>query len=250
MKRALVVAACTAACTAEAPAPAIVADYTLEAVQAVAGAHHVVGVDTDGANGLWLAYQMQSAVYTFDDLRIVHLDAAGTTLSELRLTEPEPGVSGIAVAGDAIWISYGVGLEDERRLRKLDLSTGAELASFPIEAGIQDIAVRDNVVLMSSTWRELVAIDATTGIEQWRAPLTDLAASEARGIAVTPAGTWVVSSTESRAVLVDDSGATIETAAFPFGVDSWSAEDGMHLALDGTTLVLHRRNQITWYAVP
>lgn len=191
---------------------------------------------------------MQSAVYTFDDLRIVHLDPSGTTLSELRYTEPEPGVSGIAVSGNAIWISYGVGLEEERQLRKLDLSSGAELASFPIEAGIQDIAVRDNLVLMSSTWRELAALDATTGIEQWRAPVTELAASYAGGIAATAAGTWVVSLTESRAVLVDDSGATIETAAFPFGAESWSADDGMHLALDGTTLVLHRRNQITWYA--
>lgn len=57
MKRALLIAACSAACTAEEPATEIMAEYNLEAVAAVTGAHHVVGVDTDGAGGLWLVYQ-------------------------------------------------------------------------------------------------------------------------------------------------------------------------------------------------
>jgi hypothetical protein len=101
---------------------------------------------------------------------------------------------------------------------------------------------------MSSIWRELVALDATTGLQQWRASIGDLPNSECRGLAATDAGTWVVSLTESRALLVDDSGTTLESAAFPFGTEDGTVEDGLHLAVDGEQLVLHRRNQITWYA--
>jgi outer membrane protein assembly factor BamB len=247
MKRALVIAA-LAACSADEPAPALTADYTLEAVSAIAAAHHVVGVDTDHAGGLWLAYQLQSAGYTFDDLRIVHLDPDGAVLREFDYPGADSMVSGLAFSGDAIWLSYGREVEDKNRLRKLDPQTGAELATLPSEPGIQDITVRGNLVLLSTTWRELVAIDATTGTQQWRTGIADLADSECRGIAASDAGTWVVSLIDSRALLIDDTGVTIESASFPYGTDDWSVEDGLHLALDGTTLVLHRRNQITWYA--
>jgi hypothetical protein len=57
-----------------------------------------------------------------------------------------------------------------------------------------------------------------------------------------------VSLGEARAVLVDESGATLEIAAFPFDPNEGTVEDGFHLALDGSMLVLHRHNQITWYA--
>lgn len=250
MKRALaalvvVLAACGTDDGTETP---IVADYNLEAVTAFAGAHHVVGIDTDRAGGMWIAYQMQSAVYTFDDLRLVHLDATGATLAELRYTNVDSIVSGIAFTHTGLWLCHCDGDVDYRRLRKIDPVTGSDLATLPVEDGIQDITVRGDLLLLSSTWRELVAVDATSGAEQWRAPIPELADSESRGIAATPAGTWIVSLVESRAVLVDDSGQTIETAAFPYGADNWSADDGLHLAVDGDALVLHRRNQITWYA--
>jgi len=228
--------------------PPIVADYSLEAVTAFAGAHHVVGIDSDRAGGMWIAYQMQSAVYTFDDLRLVHLDATGATLAELRYTNVDSIVRGIAVADDGLWLCHCDGDTDYRRLRKIDRSTGADLATLPVEDGIQDITARGHLLLLSSTWRELVAVDATTGSEKWRSAIPELADSESRGVAATPAGTWIVSLVESRAVLVDDSGATIETAAFPYGADNWSADDGLHLTVDGDALVLNRRNQITWYA--
>jgi hypothetical protein len=248
MKRALLLAALVA-CSADEPVAEVTsADYKLEAVTAFAGAHHVVGVDTDRAGGVWIAYQLQSAVYTFDDLRVLHLDAAGATLAELHYTDADAIVSGLAFTGDALWLCHCDGELSRRRLRKIDPATGVDLATLPVEAGIQDIAVRDDLILLSSTWRELVAIDATSGAEQWRAPVAALAHSESRGLAASTAGTWVVSLLEARAVLVDDSGVTIESAAFPFAAEEWSADDGLQLALDGEMLVLHRRNQITWYA--
>lgn len=247
MKALAILLALVTACSDESET-AVAADYTLQPVTAFAGAHHVVGIDTDHAGGVWLAYQMQSAVYTFDDLRVVHLDKDGETLAELSYTGDDAIVTGIARGDDGLWLCHCDGNLDKRRLRKIDMTTGADLATLPVENGIQDITVRGNLILLSSTWRELVAVDATTGNEQWRAAIPALADSESRGIAATPTGTWIVSLVESRAVLVDDTGATLETAAFPYGAGNWSIDDGLQLAVDGDALVLHRRNQITWYA--
>jgi hypothetical protein len=251
MMRTLLLVSMLAACgTDDATTSAIEADYTLVPVAAVAGAHHVVGVDTDHAGGLWLAYQLPREGYGFDDLRIVHLDPAGATLAEFRYTDEDSEVSGIALDGDAIWLSYGAQLADKLRLRKVDAKTGAELATLPSEPGIEDIAVRGNLLLLSSIWREIVAVDATTGVQQWRAPVAALASAESRGIAASESGTWVVSLGEARAVLVDDTGATIAIAAFPFDPDAGTVEDGLQLALDDKALILHRANQITWYTRP
>jgi outer membrane protein assembly factor BamB len=244
--RSIFVAFALTACTASEPEPTT--DVSLVKVHAFAGEHHVVGLDVDHEGGVWLAYQLQSGVYTFDDLRLVHLDHAGTKLHELRYTQPDQPVSGLAVAGGALWVNYGGAYLDLRNhVRKLDPDTGAELARLEVEDGIVDLAARDGLLLLSSCWRELLAIDATTGEQQWRAPLPALANSESRGIASDGASTWVVALDEARAVRVDDTGATLETASFPFPADDWMADDGLHLAVDGTKLVLHRRNQITYY---
>jgi hypothetical protein len=135
MKRLLGIAL-VAACSADPePATGSATDYALEPVAALAAAHHVVGVDSDHAGGLWLAYQLQSAAFTFDDLRIVHLDPAGSTVSELRFPEKDSKVSGLAFTGDAIWLSYGLEVKGNNRLRKLDPQTGTELATLPSEPG-------------------------------------------------------------------------------------------------------------------
>jgi outer membrane protein assembly factor BamB len=249
MKRVAIMLVFAAACSEDVTATTAPVDYTLHKVRAFAGEHKVVGLDADGDGGVWLAYQMQSAAFDYDDLRLVHLDYAGTKLVEHRYTESTFPVSGIALADDALWINYtgnGVG----SRLRKVDAVTGAELASLPIEYGIEDITMRDSLVVLSSIYREFIAFDPQTGTEQWRTPIPELADSESRGIATARDGqsTWVVSIFEGRVVRVDDMGAILERAGFPFSyIDDVTIEDGMHLAVDGTKLVLHRRNQITWY---
>lgn len=240
MKRALLLVSLVAACTDTEP------DFVR--VGAIAGEHHVVGVDTDGAGGLWLAYQMSSQSYFYDDLRIVHLDPAGTKLAVFRYTETDLRARGLAVAPDALYIAHSAGLDDPKnRVRKLDPATGAELAVFPGEPGIVDLEIRGDTLLASSIWRELIAMDATSGAPLWRSSLPDLDGSWSGGIASTPAGTWVVDITEWRVLLVDDTGATLRTASVEQDHADWWMQDDQQLAWDGKHLVINRGNQIIWY---
>jgi outer membrane protein assembly factor BamB len=249
MRRALF-AIVLAGCAADAPS-GVASDYTLQKLDALAGEHHVVGVDVDSKGDLWLAYQIQSDTFVWEELRLVHMDRHRTILDEVTFEGTGPKVSGIAVDGGALWLNLTMSGDDRNpRVRKVALGTGETLAELPTEAGIEDIAIRDNTLLLSNLWREVVAIDKTTGEAQWRSAIPALEHSECRGIASTRDGTWIVSLTEARIVLVDDAGTQIESAAFPEAEDYWSVEDGLHLAHDGTSFVFHRRNQILWYGRP
>lgn len=229
----------------------VASDYTLQKVDALAGAHHVVGVDVDHKGDLWLAYQVQTDTFVWSAPHLVHMDRDRTILDEIELEGTSPKISGIAVDGGALWLNLTKSGDDRNpRVRKIAIGTGETLAELATEDGIEDIAIRDNTLILSNLWREVVAIDKTSGEPQWRSALPALANSECRGIASTREGTWIVSLTEARIVLVDDAGALLESAAFPEAEDYWSVEDGLHLAHDGTNFVFHRRNQILWYGTP
>jgi outer membrane protein assembly factor BamB len=227
------------------------ADYTLQKLDAIAGEHHVVGVDTDGKDGVWLGYQIQTGVYEWTDFQLVHMDRDRTVLAQHAYDASYPIVSGIARDGDALWVNFThSGYDRNPRVAKIAAATGEILVEYPTEDGIEDIAVRGDTLVLASLWREVITLDKHTGATLARTGIPALKDSECRGITTTADGTWIVSLTEQRIVLVDDAGTLLESAAFPDAEDYWMVDDGLHLAHDGTSFVFHRRNQILWYGSP
>ena len=229
-------------------------NYELAKVRAIAGELPVVGVDSDREGGIWVAYRLTlSRDFDADaEVRVVHLAADGTKLAEFRYVDDYQRVSGLAFSGSVLFLNYNnTGASDHNRIRMLDPSTGAHLGWLPTEAGIVDVSYRKGALLMSNLWRALIAFDPVTGHELWRAPLTflDEKNSEARGIAAVAGRTWVASLTDAHLYLDDDSGTLLGSAQLPYGEDDWDIDVGEQLAWDGSALILHRRNQITWFAV-
>ena len=54
------------------------------------------------------------------DVRVVHLDAAGTKVAEFKYNDEYTQVSGLAFSGDAVWLNYGATGTGNNHIRKLD----------------------------------------------------------------------------------------------------------------------------------
>lgn len=215
-------------------------------VNAFAGEHHVVGVDSDHAGGVWVAYQLQSGPFSWNDLRLAHHAVDGTKLAEHRYQGDDVLVSGIAFDGEALWVSHSNGGDQNNRVRKIDPATGAQLAVLPTSGGIEDVAVR-GAQLLFSRGVDMFALNATTGALEMSVAL-DGFQNDAKGIAVAHDGTWIVEMTPTRLSLVDDTGVTLATLGLPSAFQDWSGLEGIHLAVEGDQFIVHRRNQISWYA--
>src|SRR6266567_3894987 len=75
--------------------------------KAIAGAHQVAGIDSDGAGGLWIVYRDPGGgYYALSDVWVTHLDASLVKVSEWYFHDEYTEISGLAVTGDRVWISY------------------------------------------------------------------------------------------------------------------------------------------------
>lgn len=224
--------------------------FTLVKTRAIAGELPVVGVDSDRAGGLWIAYRLQTGdYYSLADVRVVHVDAQGAKLSEFRYRDEYTQVSGIAYSGDAVWLSYNALGTGNNHVRKLDPVTGAQIGSFGTEAGIIDLDAHDDLLLLSNLWNEVIAIDRATGGEQWRMAVTAFEDSTQRGLAATADGRlWVASSATNRITLFDAQHAVIGSGTTTLLDAEWNGLDGLQLGWDGDELLLSTRNQISWLA--
>ncbi len=232
------------------PEPTPSGSFTLKKTRSIAGELPVVGMDSDHAGGLWIAYRVQIGdYYTLADVRVVHLDAVGTKLAEFRYNDEYTKVSGLAFSGDALWLNYGATGTGNNHIRKLDPATGARIGSFATEVGIIDLDVRGNELRLSNLWNQVIAIDVTTGGELWRTPITSFEDSTQRGIASTSDDRlWIASSATNRISLLDASHTVIGSGVTSLLDGQWNGIEGLQLAWDGDELLLMVNNQIAWLA--
>lgn len=153
-----------------APLPQLVRTRTM------AGELPVVGIDSDRAGGLWIAYSKQTGdYYAVDDLILAHVDTHGTKVAEFKVAaETHADILGIAFDGHAIWVNHrsatvngGVAAP---YVRAIDATTHLETARYEVEAGISDLEVDDarGELLLSSEYDRVIALDLATGAETWR----------------------------------------------------------------------------------
>lgn len=226
-------------------------DMTLDLVRTqVAPDSNLVGVDSDGAGGLWLAYRTPTSdYYAISEVRVSHLDPGGAELARFTYRDEYTQVNGLAFTGDAIWLNYNNGFSDDNRIRKLDPATGAELASFATEVGIVDLASRGDELLLSYMWNEIIAIDRTRGGERWRSKITAFPeGGTQRGIAADDAGIWLLEQERDEITLVDDAGAVVATASLPGYSDSYDPFTD-YLSWDGETLIVAHHDKLLWFEV-
>ncbi|NJM91121.1 MAG: hypothetical protein HC863_02375 [Myxococcales bacterium] len=226
------------------------ATFTFSKVRAIAGEYPVVGVDSDGAGGLWLAYRLAiGGYYDVDDVRVVHLDRDGRKLSEWRYLDEYTPVTGIAFGAGAVWLNYGATGTGNNHIRKLDPVDGHRLTSFAVEPGIIDLDARGDQLLLSNLWNQVIALDASTGGERWRTTLTSFASSTQRGIASTQDGKlWVATAVSNRILLLDDTHRVVDVGVTDQLDPQWNGIEGLQLAWDGSSLILAHDNQISWLA--
>jgi PQQ enzyme repeat len=228
------------------------ATFTFSKVRAIAGEYPVVGVDSDGAGGLWLAYRLAlGGYYDLDDVRVVHLDGDGRKLSEWRYLDEYTPVTGIAFGAGAVWLNYGAVGAGNNHVRKLDPVDGHRLSSFAMEPGIVDLDVRGDELLLSNLWNQVVALDVRTGGERWRTELTSFVNSTQRGIASTADGDlWVATAVSDRILLLDAEHRVVDVGVTDQLDPQWNGSEGLLLAWDGSSLILARGSQISWLARP
>lgn len=226
-------------------------DMSLELVRTqVTPDTNLVGVDSDGAGGLWLAYRTTTTdYYAVSEVRVSHLDPGGAELARFTYRDESTQVNGLAFTGDAIWLNYNNGSSDDNRIRKLDPATGAELASFATEVGIVDLASRGAELLLSYMWNEIIAIDRTRGGQLWRSQITAFPeGGTQRGIAADDAGIWLLEQERDEITLVEDSGAVVATASLPGYSDSYDPFTD-YLTWDGETLIVAHHDKLLWFEV-
>jgi outer membrane protein assembly factor BamB len=211
----------------------------------------VVGIDSDGAGGLWIASARNATAdyYAHDEVRVVHQDATGAEVARFEYNDEYTDVSGLAFSGDAVWLNYGATGTGNNHVRKLDPHTGERLGSYATGIGVVDLDVRGSELLLSNLWNEVIALDLATGAVSWRAPIAGFEDSTQRGIASTDDDAlWVASWSTPKLFLLDANHELIGSGA-PHVVDRrYDHGDGLHLAWDGTHVIVALDHQISWVA--
>lgn len=223
--------------------------YQLVRTKSIAGEMQVVGLDSDRAGGVWVAYRQELGGYwDNDDVRIVHLDSNGVKVSEWQYLDEHSLVTGLAFAGDALWLNYEF---DNNHLRKIDPATGAVVKRFATEEGIVDVtASADGTKLvLSKRHNELITISTATGGEQSRVWIDKFAYSTQAGAAAWDNHVWVASYANRELALVDATGAVVGIGHNQV-LEDWTYSD-IHLgyAYDDEYLLMHADNQIMWLRV-
>lgn len=237
-----------ASCAAEPPRLQLIESKS----PALAG--RLVGVDSDGAGGFWLAindYLPQGhEYYDPQPLHVLHVDAALAPLAHFSFNDSQAPASGIVFTGDAVWVNHSGGTYNDTRLRKIDPISGAEVASFATESNIADVCARNGRLLLSSIWNEVVAIDPARGGELYRFELPFLPdGGVQRGITSNEEGIWVLDLETDSIHVVDDRGTPMAAFALPTDQDTY-ADYIDQLAWDGDRLVMTYEGQLHFLEVP
>jgi outer membrane protein assembly factor BamB len=226
-------------------------DMTLELVRTqVVPDSNLVGVDSDGAGGLWLAYRTPAPdYYAISEVRVSHLDPDGGELARFTYRDEYTQVNGLAFTGDAVWLNYNNTFSDDNRIRKLDPATGDEVASFATEVGIVDLASRGDELLLSYMWNQIISIDRTRGGQLWRSEVSEFPeGGTQRGIATDDAGIWLLEQERDEITLVDDLGAVVASASLPGRSDTYDAFTD-YLTWDGEMLIVAHHDKLLWFEV-
>ncbi|MDQ3369551.1 MAG: hypothetical protein M3680_29335 [Myxococcota bacterium] len=223
--------------------------FQLKKTRAIAGEYPVAGIDSDGAGGVWIAYRLQRGdYYTPDEVHLVHLDANGVKLADHVSMDESTDVSGIAVAGDALWVNYGGKTGNNEHVRKVDAATGERLASYATEDGIVDIDVHGDELRLSNLWNQIISLDVATGGENWRAPVAGFQDSTQRGITTMPDGRmWVASWFGESVYLLDAQHQLLGSGVIEALGYNHTIDVGLFLAWDGQQLIVVIDNQIIWF---
>jgi hypothetical protein len=214
----------------------------------------LVGVDSDGAGGFWLASNDYLGndydYYDHVSLHVVHVDAALTELSRYTFSDTSVGGSGIVFTGDALWMNHGGGSWGDTRLRKIDPLTGAEIGSIATEHSLEDVCIRNGHLLASYAHNELVAFDRARGGELYRIELPFLPEGGVmRGVTSNADGIWLFEQETDSVHVVDDRGIRMGLFELPETHDTY-ADSIDQLAWDGDRLVLAHENQLLFFEVP
>lgn len=223
----------------------------------MAGELPVVGIDSDRAGGLWIAYSLRKGDYYADtDLRLVHLNAAGTKLAELRIHDEHINAMGIAFDGTALWLNFANQIDDPH-VRAIDATTGAELHRWTVEGGVSDLEVDDarGELVLSSTFDRVVAIDLATGVETRRLQLRPATAGwqgQQSALALTTDGSmWIASRFWDHLEVRDPSGVPVATYTTDLGSDHHTTDYSLFIAWDAQRgeVIAADENQISWLAL-
>ncbi len=225
----------------------------------MAGELPVVGIDSDRAGGLWIAYEKQTGdYYATDKVRLAHLDAHGVKTGEIDVTDSYAPVLGIAFDGQAVWLN----VENATRsggahVRAIDVTSGHETARYDVEDGISDLEVDDarHELVLSSTFDRVIALDLATGVETWREQLrTTLAGYQGQqsAMALTDTGQmWLASRFWAVLELRDAARAPIAQYTEDITDDHHTTNYRLFLAWDRTRqqVIASAENQISWLAL-
>lgn len=225
----------------------------------MAGELPVVGIDSDRAGGLWIAYQKQVGdYYRSDVILLAHVDARGKKTAELDVSDSHADVLGIAFDGHAVWLNVrNATSAAPAHVRAIDVTTGRETIRFDVEDGISDLEVDDarGELVLSSELDRVIALDLAGGGERWRdqlRPEQPHMYGEQSALALTDTGQmWLASRFWSVLELRDRARTPIATYTEDITDDHHTSNYRLFLAWDRTRqqVIAAAENQISWLAI-
>ncbi|HEY1551624.1 MAG TPA: hypothetical protein VGG28_27545 [Kofleriaceae bacterium] len=220
--------------------------YTLTVDHSVAAEHTLYGVDSDGQGNLWVVYSAPGTPYP--TVSVVHWnplsDAHLATFTYADIFSP---VSGIAVVGSELWLSYRDVSEGDAVTRVIDSTDGSIVRTMGITAGDLAAMGTDRVLVSPSDGdgEVLVAQTSDGGIVQTFG--TTVWGGTQQGVAWRPGEIWT-SGWASPMMILDESDTVLGTIIVP-DLDTGEADPMRYLAFDNNELLVGKNGQLTWYSI-
>ena len=203
-----------------------------------------------GSGGLWVASRNEPGdYYAIADVWIDHYDANLAQLSEWHSADDYTTVQGLAFTGDALWVNYNELGTCNCHVRALDPSTGTELGRFATDHGITGLTYDGSELLLSYAWSEVIAMNPTTGAQDWTISTPLGEGGTQVGLAYQAGNIWIATYWSDELYVIDEKGHTTGSAYTSLLPGDPGDEQDQIAWVDASTLVIVADNQMTWVAV-
>ncbi len=219
--------------------------YTLTVDHSVAAEHAIAGVDSDGVGNLWMVYSAPGTPYP--TVSVVHWNPlSDERLATFTYDDIFSPVSGIAVVGAELWLSYRDVSEGDAVTRVIDSTDGSIVRTMGI-TGVDLAAMGTDRVLVSPGDDDEVQVAQTSdgGIVQTMG--TAVWGGTQQGVAWRPGEIWTCG-WASPMVILDENDNVLGMIDLA-DLDTGEADPMRYLAFDNDELLVGKDGQLTWYSI-
>lgn len=227
--------------------------YRLVEVDNFPGEGPIAGIAHDGS-AYWLAYNEEvGGYYDPNVVTVAKYDpTTATRLASFVYDSQFMGASGLAFAGDKLFLNGGMGAlkgNSPHTIAEIDAASGEIVRTMAAEDTEHDLAFDGQRLLVSQVFNGVQWIDAKSYalVKTVATPFGD--GGTQRGIAYRPGEIWLSSQASNQLVILDDSGKFIGVCAADFLDPEWNYVFDMYMTFAGERLAFVNNGRVHVYDV-